>query len=176
MFRGMLVTAYVDPAPGVGAAEVLDALRAAYDAEPFVHVTADQPRTQDVMGTNHCHVTAADAFGQVVVTSAIDNLVKGAAGQAVNMNVASGSTRRGLREPQIVKVGGAILDDAGRARASRRPWRRPAGRARRWSSSTAAAAVSRLMGSLGLEARRIRGLRVIDAATARAVVQGLRAR
>jgi len=87
----MLVTAYVDPAPGVGAAEVLDALRAAYDAEPFVHVTADQPRTQDVMGTNHCHVTAADAFGQVVVTSAIDNLVKGAAGQAVqNMNVALG--------------------------------------------------------------------------------------
>lgn len=91
MFRGMLVTGYVDPAPGVRAAEVLDALRAAYDAEPFVHVTADQPRTQDVMGTNHCHVTAAYAFGQVVVTSAIDNLVKGAAGQAVqNMNVALG--------------------------------------------------------------------------------------
>ena len=88
--RGLSIV-FVDPAPGVGAAEVLDALRAAHDAEPFVHVTADQPRTQDVMGTNHCHVTAADAFGQVVVTSAIDNLVKGAAGQAVqNMNVVLG--------------------------------------------------------------------------------------
>ena len=74
-----------------------------------------------------------------------------------------------------MKVGGAILDDAG-ARS-------------RFAAAVAAALeageqvvvvhgggaqVSRLMGSLGLEARRIRGLRVTDAATARAVVQGLR--
>lgn len=91
MFRGMLVTAHLEPAPGKGAAEALQALHAAYDHEPFVHVVDEQPSTADVSGTNHCHIAVAEAGGAVVVTSAIDNLVKGAAGQAVqNMNVALG--------------------------------------------------------------------------------------
>jgi N-acetyl-gamma-glutamyl-phosphate reductase len=50
------------------------------------------PRLSDVVGTNECHLTAHEAApGRVVVFSALDNLVKGAAGQAMqNLNVAVG--------------------------------------------------------------------------------------
>ncbi|MGD2017515.1 MAG: N-acetyl-gamma-glutamyl-phosphate reductase [Planctomycetota bacterium] len=91
MFRGMLATVYVDPAAGTGLSEAREALEAAYAGEPFVHVMGEQARTADVSGTNHCHLSVADVDGAVVVTSAIDNLVKGAAGQALqNMNAVLG--------------------------------------------------------------------------------------
>lgn len=99
MFRGMLATVYLEPAPGENARSAEVALRAAYANEPFVHVMDEQPRTADVAGTNHCHLAVEDVDGAIVVTSAIDNLVKGAAGQAVqNMNVSFGlSETEGLR-------------------------------------------------------------------------------
>ncbi|MFT5050162.1 MAG: N-acetyl-gamma-glutamyl-phosphate reductase [Chlamydiales bacterium] len=91
MFRGMLATVYVDPSTGESASTAREALSARYAQEPFVHILDAQPQTGDLTGTNHCHLAVADVDGAVVVTSAIDNLVKGAAGQALqNMNVQLG--------------------------------------------------------------------------------------
>jgi len=92
--RGILVTATLRARPGVGAADLSAALSKAYAGEPFVRVLpADKVAVKDVVRTNRCHVgVALDArAGVAVVTSAIDNLVKGAAGQAVQaMNAALG--------------------------------------------------------------------------------------
>jgi N-acetyl-gamma-glutamyl-phosphate reductase len=68
-------------------AELRDALRAAYDDEPFVHVLPEGrwPRTAATAGSNACHlqVTVDRDAGRAVVVSALDNLGKGAAGQAL---------------------------------------------------------------------------------------------
>ena len=99
MFRGMLATVYVEPAPGKDANAAIDALNSAYADEPFVHVVDAQPSTHHVSGTNHCHLAVGDVAGAICVTSVIDNLVKGAAGQAIqNMNVVFGEDEtEGLR-------------------------------------------------------------------------------
>lgn len=67
--------------------------RAAYAGRPFVHLLDAPPDLHAVVGTNHAHLHAAAGRGgsEVVVTAAIDNLVKGAAGQALQaMNLALG--------------------------------------------------------------------------------------
>jgi N-acetyl-gamma-glutamyl-phosphate reductase len=90
--RGLLVTAYARLIPGVGAADVHAALHDAYDAEPFVQLV-DGVRTQAVRGSNLCQLRAwvDETRGRVIVAAAIDNLVKGAAGQAVqNANLMLG--------------------------------------------------------------------------------------
>ncbi len=88
--RGILTALYVKPRADV--AELKRALQAAYGATAFVHVVEDPPRLSDVVGTNDCRVSVhAAAPGRAVVFSALDNLVKGAAGQAVqNLNLAMG--------------------------------------------------------------------------------------
>jgi N-acetyl-gamma-glutamyl-phosphate reductase len=93
MTRGLLATCYARLTDGATTTEqVLDTLRAAYaDTAPFVVVreAGDYPSTKHVQGSNYCHIGArADArTGAVTVVSVIDNLVKGAAGQAVqNLN------------------------------------------------------------------------------------------
>ena len=86
MNRGILATCYARPAAdGLTTAAVLDVLREAWDGEPFVVVTDDPPATKATLGANTVHVTArADArTGWVVAIAALDNLVKGASGQAV---------------------------------------------------------------------------------------------
>lgn len=89
--RGLLVTSYAQLDAPIEAAE-LDALYAkAYGAEPFVRL-AGEPDVKDVAHTNYCdvkpHVTAS---GAVIVTAALDNLVKGGAGQAIqNLNLLLG--------------------------------------------------------------------------------------
>jgi N-acetyl-gamma-glutamyl-phosphate reductase len=93
MNRGILATCYARPAGATSTAALLDALHAAYDAEPFVVVTDEPPSTKATMGANTCHVTARfdDRTGWVVVIAAIDNLVKGTSGQALQcMNLAFG--------------------------------------------------------------------------------------
>ncbi len=83
--RGILATVTVR-LDGAAPAGLEGALRAAYADEPFVVVRApDKVMVKDVVHTNRCHVgLAVDArAGVVVAVSAIDNLVKGAAGQAV---------------------------------------------------------------------------------------------
>lgn len=95
MARGILATTSAPIAPGVTDAQIRDAWEAAYDGEPFVHVlpAGDFPRTADVIGANTALMGLAvdrDA-NRVVVVTAVDNLVKGTAGAAVqSMNIALG--------------------------------------------------------------------------------------
>lgn len=95
MNRGILSTIYVQLAKGKTAADLRAALTAAYDKEAFVHVLPEgvAPTTHQVRGTNDCvmNVFADRIAGRAILVSAIDNLVKGASGQAVqNMNVMYG--------------------------------------------------------------------------------------
>jgi N-acetyl-gamma-glutamyl-phosphate reductase len=93
MNRGILATCYARPTVPTSTAALLDALHAAYDDEPFVVVTDEPPSTKATLGANTCHVTARfdERTGWVVVIAAIDNLVKGTSGQALqSMNLAFG--------------------------------------------------------------------------------------
>jgi N-acetyl-gamma-glutamyl-phosphate reductase len=88
--RGILSAIYLRSASSVS--ELSRALGRFYADAAFVRVVEKPPRLSDVVGTNDCLISVhAAAAGRVVVFSAIDNLVKGAAGQAVqNMNLAMG--------------------------------------------------------------------------------------
>ena len=94
--RGILTTLYLTPHPGQSSAESTDGflscLRAAYAGEPFVKVLdGGTPELKDVLHTNRCHIAVHAAGPLVVVTSALDNLLKGAAGQALqNANLLLG--------------------------------------------------------------------------------------
>jgi N-acetyl-gamma-glutamyl-phosphate reductase len=83
--QGLLASCYVTPSSGVSGEEVRDLFRAAYEDEPFVELADSPPGVRDVRETNLCriHATVEPATGRVLVFSAIDNLWKGAAGQAV---------------------------------------------------------------------------------------------
>lgn len=90
--RGILSTVHVELAEGWNAARVATAMREAYEAEPFVRLcrAGVWPAVADVRGTNYCDLAWAvdEREGHAIVFGAIDNLVKGAAGQAVQaMNV-----------------------------------------------------------------------------------------
>ncbi|MQA25239.1 MAG: N-acetyl-gamma-glutamyl-phosphate reductase [Micromonosporaceae bacterium] len=88
MPRGILATVTATPVrPGVSAADARQALADAYRTEPFAHILDEDawPHTGATYGSNSCHLQAtvdADS-GRIVAVSAIDNLGKGAAGQAV---------------------------------------------------------------------------------------------
>jgi N-acetyl-gamma-glutamyl-phosphate reductase len=81
--RGIYATVQARLLRPLAAAEVTAALAAAYAGAPFVDVLAEPPRLQDVVGTNRCRLGAAVDGDHVAVFSAIDNLVKGAAGGGV---------------------------------------------------------------------------------------------
>jgi len=85
MTRGILATCYGTAARPMRAEEPLEALRAAYADEPFVHVIADAPSTKWVTGSNAVQLTARydERTGRVLAIAAIDNLGKGAAGQMI---------------------------------------------------------------------------------------------
>ena len=92
--RGILETIYAKLEPGVTARQVADTYRAAYADAPFVRLTGDAlPEIKHVAHTNFCDIgwRVDAASGRLVVIACLDNLVKGAAGQAVqNFNVAFG--------------------------------------------------------------------------------------
>ncbi|MGC3996355.1 MAG: Asd/ArgC dimerization domain-containing protein [Anaeromyxobacter sp.] len=92
--RGILATAALRLEAGASAADLQAAVEGAYRDEPFVKVrAAEKVMIKDVVHTNRCHVgVALDArAGLAIAVSAIDNLVKGAAGQAVQaMNATQG--------------------------------------------------------------------------------------
>ncbi|HAU37310.1 MAG TPA: N-acetyl-gamma-glutamyl-phosphate reductase [Phycisphaerales bacterium] len=92
MDRGMLCSIYARPAKNATTDDLLDCLEAAYKDAPFVRVRRKVlPATKYVAYTNFCDVTARAAKGRVLLFSALDNLVKGASGQAIqNMNVMFG--------------------------------------------------------------------------------------
>jgi N-acetyl-gamma-glutamyl-phosphate reductase len=85
MNRGILATCYATPARRLTTADALDLLREAYARERFVVVTDDPPSTKATAGSNCAHVTVRvdGRTGWLVALCAIDNLVKGAGGQAI---------------------------------------------------------------------------------------------
>lgn len=95
MSRGILETIYVKLTPGTTTADLKAKLSDTYASEPFVHVLDGSviPQTRHVRGSNHCfiNVVADRIEGRAIIVSAIDNLVKGASGQAIqNMNIMLG--------------------------------------------------------------------------------------
>ena len=90
--RGILSTVYSQPKGKVSSGEqLLQLYTDFYKNEPFVQVRKDAPAVKDVTGTNYCHIFITCVKGRIVSFSAIDNLVKGASGQAIqNMNIVFG--------------------------------------------------------------------------------------
>jgi N-acetyl-gamma-glutamyl-phosphate reductase len=91
MDRGILCTMYARPKRSLTEADALQAMRNFYQDKPFIRVVNQLPATKDVIYTNYCHMTARLARGRLVVLSVTDNLIKGAAGVAVqNFNLMHG--------------------------------------------------------------------------------------
>lgn len=95
MDRGILTTLYVHLTKRMKAEELLNAFQEYYEGEPFVRLypKGKLPNTKDVRGSNLCDIGVAvsEADGRAVVVTAIDNLVKGASGEAIqNMNIMLG--------------------------------------------------------------------------------------
>jgi N-acetyl-gamma-glutamyl-phosphate reductase len=86
MNRGILATCYATPTQSCpGTSELLSLLAARWADEPFVQVTEGSPSTKATIGSNSVHVTARldERTGRVLAIAALDNLTKGASGQAV---------------------------------------------------------------------------------------------
>ncbi len=89
--RGMLATIYANPTRTIPQDELDELYAETYRDEVFVRLPGAPPQIAAVAGTNFCDVWATTAKGKMVAFSALDNLVKGAAGQAVqNMNIIFG--------------------------------------------------------------------------------------
>ena len=88
MDRGILSTIYIRPRKKLAEGDVMHLLREAYANERFVRVVDHLPGTKDTVDTNFCDITARVVRDRVLLISCLDNLVKGAAGAAVqNFNV-----------------------------------------------------------------------------------------
>lgn len=102
--RGILSTCHLRPRVVRSQAEWRETLATFYQGEPFVRILEPDvwPATNHVRGSNHCHIAVAvdPRTGWLTVVSVIDNLVKGAAGQAIqNMNLMFGfSESMGLEQ------------------------------------------------------------------------------
>ncbi|PKM79277.1 MAG: N-acetyl-gamma-glutamyl-phosphate reductase [Firmicutes bacterium HGW-Firmicutes-13] len=107
MVRGILSTIYAGLKDGVGEKEVEEAFKKAYAKENFIRLIKEPavPETKYVYGTNFCDIgfKVDRRTGRVIIISTIDNLVKGAAGQAVqNMNILFGwPEKTGLMHPVV---------------------------------------------------------------------------
>jgi N-acetyl-gamma-glutamyl-phosphate reductase len=89
--RGILSTVYCQPRKKVASEQLTKLYKDFYAGEPFVQICSDAPAVKDVAGTNYCHIFVTCTKGRILVFSAIDNLVKGASGQAIqNMNIIFG--------------------------------------------------------------------------------------
>jgi N-acetyl-gamma-glutamyl-phosphate reductase len=89
--RGILSTIYCEPSGKVSNEQLLRLYNDFYKDEPFVQICKNAPAVKDVAGTNYCHIFVTFVKGRIVCFSAIDNLVKGASGQAIqNMNIVFG--------------------------------------------------------------------------------------
>ncbi len=93
MNRGILATCYLRPTGNDSTEQLLDQMSSFYAADQFVMVSEQVPATKATLGSNSIHLTVRrdDRTGWIVAIGAIDNLVKGAAGQAIQcLNVAAG--------------------------------------------------------------------------------------
>lgn len=89
--RGILSTIYVDLAEGISEKDLINCLQTKYEDEYFVKISNHIPSIKEVSGTNLCKIAVkkARSKNRVIIVSVIDNLIKGASGQAVqNMNIA----------------------------------------------------------------------------------------
>jgi len=86
--RGIVSSTYSDPVGDITTEQLNALYNDFYKDEPFVQVVSKPPAVKNVAKTNYCHVYPTVAKGKVVVFSVIDNLIKGASGQAIqNMNI-----------------------------------------------------------------------------------------
>jgi len=81
--RGIHLTMQAGLKPSVSERQVKNAFEQSYGDAPFVHLTDTPPRLKNVVGSNHAHISIAVDGGSVAVFVVLDNLVKGAAGGAV---------------------------------------------------------------------------------------------
>src|SRR5439155_12617728 len=103
LVRGIYACCYL-VFEGEPPADVAGAYRRRYEGERFVRVVKDVPNVRDVAGTNNADIFVRDDFGVTLVISTVDNLVKGAAGQAVQcLNLGFG-----LAEDAGLKLAGAL--------------------------------------------------------------------
>jgi N-acetyl-gamma-glutamyl-phosphate reductase len=105
MTRGIHATCYSKLAAGISQAEVLELYRDFYGDAPFTAVTERPPHTKHTLGNNMClvHPQVDERNGMLVAVGVLDNLVKGAAGQAIeNMNLMLGLPQNaGLDLPAV---------------------------------------------------------------------------
>ncbi len=92
MFRGILSTIYVSTIKGVNIENIINCLKKIYKNEMFVKVDKKNAliSTNDVINTNNCLISVCESKNknQLIILSAIDNLIKGGGGQAVqNLNI-----------------------------------------------------------------------------------------
>ena len=86
--RGILSTVYCQPTKKISNDELQQLYGDFYKGEQFVRICKNPPGVKDIVGGNYCHIYPCAVKDKIVVFSAIDNLTKGAAGQAVqNMNI-----------------------------------------------------------------------------------------
>jgi len=91
--RGIIATIYSQPLEKISESAVQEAYQLAYADHPFIRLRNQPPAVKDVRGSNYCDIFATydDRTGRIITVSAIDNLVKGASGQAIhNMNLMFG--------------------------------------------------------------------------------------
>lgn len=93
--RGILATCYTELAEGVSEGDIKAAYEKVYKNEPFTHVLAkgSLPELKQVVGSNNCVIgyDVSERTGRLIVVACTDNLLKGAAGQAVqNLNIMCG--------------------------------------------------------------------------------------
>ena len=91
MFRGILSTIYVELEKNVSKSKILSSLNSFYKKENFVKILKSDSliSTNDVINTNNCLISVCKSKfkNKIIILSAIDNLIKGGAGQAVqNLN------------------------------------------------------------------------------------------
>ncbi|MEO8538228.1 MAG: N-acetyl-gamma-glutamyl-phosphate reductase [bacterium] len=105
MTRGIHSTCYAPLARSVSKAEVMETYREFYKDAPFTHVAEAPPHTKHTLGSNMClvHPVVDERNGMLVAVGVLDNLVKGAAGQAIeNMNLMLGIEQTaGLSLPAV---------------------------------------------------------------------------
>jgi N-acetyl-gamma-glutamyl-phosphate reductase len=104
--RGIFATAHLTLPRAIAVSELLAHYRSFYAASPFVRVREDSPTLQDVVGSNFCDVSVACRGRQVIAMAALDNLIKGMAGAAIqNMNLMAGlEETTGLWTPALRPV------------------------------------------------------------------------
>lgn len=88
---GIMSTIYCQPKENITAEKLTELYKEFYKNERFVQVLNNPPMLKDIANTNYCHIYPTICKDKIVVFSAIDNLIKGASGQAVqNMNIMYG--------------------------------------------------------------------------------------